>query len=716
MEDKIKYYPEDQLPNKEQIIKEKGIFIDPYFKAEDSSIFGKEVNNENKNTHKWTRIFSEEKIPLAKNEDNFMGFFSTDKGLNITQGSLGNCYFISYLHRLKEDFPGIFFSIFRDCKPAEGYFEVYFYYKENNNKISKRIVFVDDFIPYKEFPSYCRPLYCYYNSDPQFNKFMVGKYLLIEKAYAKFKGCYYNIRGRISDTAIFFDLTGVDHEILYLSDIIIDHSDKLEINISKENFRKNYEKKKIIIEKKKLNEEAKNNIYNKINSILNENLVNAGTEDKSAIGQINKFGIYANHRYDLLKCEKFNQSIFIHLWNPHGINKIENKFYGFESINKINEDGLNNGNITLDFDGFFLSFKRLIYQNKDKILEIYKKFEGKGILDAIGILPYEKILFMFIFGFDINYGLSLLLFRSYLNKGKDIKTIFSDLMKEIGTNRGLDRQQLFWFLIFWEKSKKEILKESEIVMKKKLKDMPYETDINKIIDLLMNENENSNDYFNLISKQNIYFLDEKLKELKKDIEPIARQLAEKYIKDNKEEEERIRISREIIRRKIEEQEKRRKEEEEKERRRRSQESWRRYINKNIAIRSYVGNKNLDIQGGNEMWNGIKIILWDAHGGWNQKFKMVLNEDGSVSFLNKGFAIDAYGGVAKNGTQINIWGINWTNAQKFYLEDVGGGWYRIHSSINRNYCIDVNGFCSDNGTKIQLWEKNDSIAQKFKFIE
>ena len=117
-----------------------------------------------------------------------------------------------------------------------------------------------------------------------------------------------------------------------------------------------------------------------------------------------------------------------------------------------------------------------------------------------------------------------------------------------------------------------------------------------------------------------------------------------------------------------------------------------------------------------MWNGIKIILWDAHGRWNQKFKMVLNEDGSVSFLNKGFAIDAYGGVAKNGTQINIWGINWTNAQKFYLEDVGGGWYRIHSSINRNYCIDVNGFCSDNGTKIQLWEKNNSIAQKFKFIE
>ena len=173
-----------------------------------------------------------------------------------------------------------------------------------------------------------------------------------------------------------------------------------------------------------------------------------------------------------------------------------------------------------------------------------------------------------------------------------------------------------------------------------------------------------------------------------------KELEEKYIKDNKENEWR-------------------REEEE---RKRSQESWRRYINKNISIRSYVGNKNLDIKGGDEMWNGLKIILWDAHGNWNQKFKMVLNEDGSVSFFNRNFAIDAFGGIAKNGTQINIWEKNSSNAQKYYIEDVGNGWYRIHSAINYNYCIDVNGFCSDNGTKIQLWEKNDSIAQKFKFIE
>jgi len=61
---------------------------------------------------------------------------------------------------------------------------------------------------------------------------MIEKYLLIEKSYDKFKDYYKNIEGSISHTAKFFDLTRVDHKILYLSDIIIDHSYKNWNNIS----------------------------------------------------------------------------------------------------------------------------------------------------------------------------------------------------------------------------------------------------------------------------------------------------------------------------------------------------------------------------------------------------------------------------------------------------------------------------------------------------
>ena len=145
---------------------------------------------------------------------------------------------------------------------------------------------------------------------------------------------------------------------------------------------------------------------------------------------------------------------------------------------------------------------------------------------------------------------------------------------------------------------------------------------------------------------------------------------------------------------------------------RKKNNWKRYINSHIAIRVYGENKNLDIEGGNKLENGIKIISCLAHGNWNQKFKMVLNEDGSVSFLNGNFAIDALNGVATNGTQINIWQINHTNSQKFFIENVGNDLYRIISALDVNYCIDV---CPNDKTKIQLSRKNNS-TQKFRFID
>ena len=146
-------------------------------------------------------------------------------------------------------------------------------------------------------------------------------------------------------------------------------------------------------------------------------------------------------------------------------------------------------------------------------------------------------------------------------------------------------------------------------------------------------------------------------------------------------------------------------------------SWKRYKNKIIQIRSILNNSssNLDIEGEKEMKNKVRIILWFAHGRWNQTFKMIFNVDGTVTFSNGDYSINVSDGEAKNGAQINIWKTNVSKAQKFYLEEIGNDWFRIHSAINQNYCIDVNGCCSDNSTKIQLWKKNDSDAQIFKFI-
>ena len=110
------------------------------------------------------------------------------------------------------------------------------------------------------------------------------------------------------------------------------------------------------------------------------------------------------------------------------------------------------------------------------------------------------------------------------------------------------------------------------------------------------------------------------------------------------------------------------------------------------------------------------MLYDAHGQWNQKFKLLANPDDSVTFENSGLVLDVANGAAKNGTQIQLWLKNGTIAQKFYLEPVGNDRFRIHSAIDQKFCIDVKGMKKDNGTKIQLYEKNDSNAQLFTFVE
>ena len=104
MEKDVIYYPENELPNKDNIIKQgKGKYSDPYFKNIDKSITGKETDCQK---YQWTRIFGTEKIfEVPKKEDKF----------NIHQGELGDRYFIAYLHSLRENVPGIFFSLFKNC-------------------------------------------------------------------------------------------------------------------------------------------------------------------------------------------------------------------------------------------------------------------------------------------------------------------------------------------------------------------------------------------------------------------------------------------------------------------------------------------------------------------------------------------------------------------------------------------------------------------------
>ena len=78
-------------------------------------------------------------------------------------------------------------------------------------------------------------------------------------------------------------------------------------------------------------------------------------------------------------------------------------------------------------------------------------------------------------------------------------------------------------------------------------------------------------------------------------------------------------------------------------------------------------------------------------------------------------LDVSGASTSNGANIQIYGANGTDAQRFFFESTEplvGATYAIHSGSNYGQVIDVSGGSSSDGANIQIWASNNSGAQKW----
>lgn len=84
----------------------------------------------------------------------------------------------------------------------------------------------------------------------------------------------------------------------------------------------------------------------------------------------------------------------------------------------------------------------------------------------------------------------------------------------------------------------------------------------------------------------------------------------------------------------------------------------------------------------------------------------------------GLCLDVNGGSAANGTNIQVWGSNGSNAQNWKFIAVPGkktvadGDYHIVSALNNNMGIDVYGNSSAEGTNVQLYKNTIDPKQVF----
>lgn len=201
--------------------------------------------------------------------------------MDIHQGSLGNCYLLAALSTLTRD-PYLIEKLFYKEGMEYGVMGVWFYY---NNEWNMEII--DTQIPSK----YNYPIFSYTD----------GEYwvMLIEKAWAKLNGNYYNTIG------------GTTKDILhYLTNGISCFYDLVDDEI--ETQYENGSLWKTILEK------YKNGSLLTCSS-LKENLVEnlTGEIDPSMIDETNG-GLVDNHAYSILQVREVENNQLIQLYNPWG--------------------------------------------------------------------------------------------------------------------------------------------------------------------------------------------------------------------------------------------------------------------------------------------------------------------------------------------------------------------------------------------------------------
>ena len=136
------------------------------------------------------------------------------------------------------------------------------------------------------------------------------------------------------------------------------------------------------------------------------------------------------------------------------------------------------------------------------------------------------------------------------------------------------------------------------------------------------------------------------------------------------------------------------------------------------LQSALGNWVLDLSGGNTA-NGAAIRLYTPNGTASQLFVVscsgvTVPVDTAVIIKSAGNAnlvFDVPSASMANGTRIQLYAANGTNAQRFRFRKIGNGAYGI-ANVNSGKVLDVYGGSTSNGAVLQQYGSNNTVAQQW----
>jgi lysophospholipase L1-like esterase len=123
----------------------------------------------------------------------------------------------------------------------------------------------------------------------------------------------------------------------------------------------------------------------------------------------------------------------------------------------------------------------------------------------------------------------------------------------------------------------------------------------------------------------------------------------------------------------------------------------------VSLVNPQSNRCVDVSGASTA-TGAQIIIWDCHGGQNQRWTRTSAGEVRV-YGNR--CLDVNGNGTANGTKIQIWTCNGSTAQRFTFNANGS-----ITGAGSGKCLDVTASGTANGTVVQLYECNGSGAQRF----
>lgn len=138
-----------------------------------------------------------------------------------------------------------------------------------------------------------------------------------------------------------------------------------------------------------------------------------------------------------------------------------------------------------------------------------------------------------------------------------------------------------------------------------------------------------------------------------------------------------------------------------------------------TVQSANSGKALDVAGASDS-NGANVWQYAGNGTKAQKWTISRNSDGTFTFLSAvgGKALDVSGAAKWNGANVQVYASNGTAAQKWILSSVKnwipGGAYTVKSSLNVSNVVDLSSGSTANGTNVQVYSNNGSNAQRFYF--